>query len=290
MERYKEIIPEFEKFKQKIKTEQPHDIRINDIKASKKTVKNSLENEEIEFKEREWNEKFLKLDSNPSKTMAHWLGEFYIQESSSGIPPLALKPKPQDDIFDMCAAPGSKTTQISAMLKNKGNIIANDVNSNRIRGLLSNLYRLGCLNTQVTKKDARNFAEDHKFDKILLDAPCSGEGNVRNQEDLLEGAEQHEIDKISDLQEKLLEKAFRVCKSGGTIVYSTCTFAPEENELIVSKFLDKGELINPEFKFNHSPGITEWKDKSLDDELKKCVRVYPHQLDSGGIFVAKFKK
>jgi len=290
MDKYKEIIPEFKKFQKKIKTEQPHDIRINNLKASKETVKKSLNKEEIKFEERRWNEKFLKLNSNPSKTIAHWLGEFYIQESSSGIPPLALKPKPQDHILDMCAAPGSKTTQISAMLKNRGNIIANDINSNRIRALLSNLYRLGCLNTQVTKKDARNFSEDHKFDKILLDAPCSGEGNVRNQKDLLNGAEQHEIEKISNLQEKLLEKAFKLCKEGGTIIYSTCTFSPKENELIVSKFLEKGKLEKPKFKFDHCPGITEWKNETLDEELKKCVRVYPHQLDSGGIFVAKFKK
>lgn len=290
MERYKDIIPNYEKFKETIETPPPHDIRINSIKSSKKEVKKLLKSEGLEFKQREWNERFIKVKSNPSKTLAHWLGKFYIQESSSGIPPLALEPSSGDSILDMCAAPGSKTTQISDLMNNKGKIIANDILPDRTKGLLSNLYRLGCVNTIVTERDARNFPEKPKFEKVLLDAPCSGEGNVRVQEDLEEGASPSEIEELSNLQEELLEKAFRVCKEDGIIVYSTCTFAPEENELIVSKFLDKGNLINPNFEFNHTTGITEWEGKELDDELEKCVRVYPHHLDSGGIFVAKIRK
>ncbi len=290
MERYKDIIPNYEKFKETINIQPPHDIRINSIKSSKKEVRRLLKREGLEYKQREWNDKFIKVESNPSKTLAHWLGKFYIQESSSGIPPVALEPSPEDSILDMCASPGSKTTQISDLMNNKGEIIANDVSPNRTKGLLSNLYRLGCVNTVVTEKDARHFSEKPKFEKVLLDAPCSGEGNVRVQEDLEGGASSSEIEELSNLQEELLEKAFRVCKEGGIIVYSTCTFAPEENELIVSNFLDRGNLIDPNFEFKHADGITRWKGKELDDELEKCVRVYPHHLNSGGIFVAKIRK
>lgn len=290
MDRYKEIIPQFQKFKDVIKTSPPYDIRVNGIKSSIQEVKKFLKREGLEFEQREWNEKFIKVKSNPSKTLAHWLGKFYIQEYSSGIPPLALNPCPEDDVLDMCAAPGSKTTQISDMMNNEGQIIANDIRPARTKGLLSNLYRLGCVNTQVTERDARKLPGKPKFDKVLLDAPCSGEGNVRSQENLGGGASEARIEELSNLQERLLEKAFEVCKVNGIIVYSTCTFAPEENEFIVAKFLDKGKLMDPNFDFEHARGILEWDGESLNEELEKCVRVYPHNLDSGGMFVAKFKK
>ncbi len=290
MKRYKDIIPEYQEFEKIIENPQPFDIRVNEIKSSACEIKEFLKRKNLEFKQREWNEKFIKVKTNPSKTLAHWLGKFYMQESTSGIPPLALNPCSEDNILDMCAAPGSKTTQISDMMKNKGQIIANDIRHNRTKGLLSNIYRLGCVNAQVIEKDARKLSENKSFDRVLLDAPCSGEGNVRNQSDLLKGANQSKIEELSNLQGELLEKAFRICKDGGIIVYSTCTFAPEENEMLVSNFLDRGSLINPNFKFEHSKGVIEWNGNSLDKELRKCVRVYPHQLNSGGIFVAKFKK
>lgn len=290
MERYKEIIPNFDEFKKTINSPKPYDIRVNNIKSSKKEVQNFLEKKNIEYKQRKWNENFFKVKHKPGKTLAHWLGYYYVQESTSGIPPLVLNPKQNDKILDMCAAPGSKTTQISAMMKNKGEILANDVRQNRVRGLLSNIYRIGSTNVIVTERDGRNLPETPKFDKILLDVPCSAEGNVREKEELKDGAELHRIKSISKLQEQLLEKAFRMCKEGGEIVYSTCTFSPEENELNVKKFLDKGKLIDLEFNFPYSNGITEWDSEKLDDRLRKCVRIYPHHLNSGGIFIAKFKK
>ncbi len=290
MKKYKDIIPEFEDFEKVIRTEPPFDIRVNQIKSNEKEIKNFLKEKNFEFNQRKWNKKIFKLKSNPSKTITHWLGKFYIQEASSTIPPMALNPSSGEKILDMCAAPGSKTTQISAMMKNEGQIVANDVKTNRLRGLLSNLYRLGCLNIQVMKRDGRNLPEKEKFDKILVDVPCSSEGNVRTQEDLLSGAPPSKFEKLLPLQEGLLNKARKMCKDGGEIVYSTCTFNPKENEMIVSKFLDKLKLTDLNFDFEHSNGITKWKGNNLSNELKKCLRVYPHQIDSGGIFIAKFKK
>ncbi len=290
MDRYSEIIPDYDVFMEVVETHQPFDIRVNTNKTSIKEIKKSFKEQGIGFQQRKWNEKFFKVDERPGKLFQHWMGMIYSQESTSGIPPTAFNLKSNDKIIDMCAAPGSKTTQISALMNNKGDILANDRYSNRIKSLLANIYRLGCLNVKVIERDAREITERKKFDKVLIDSPCSAEGNLREKEYLREGADPEDIRNISLLQEQLLDKAFRLCKKGGEIVYSTCTFAPEENELNVQKFLERGELVDPKFCFEHSKGLIEWNGQKLSEELKKCVRVYPHQLDSGGIFIAKFKK
>ena len=290
MKRYKGIISDFEKFKEIMRKPPPNDVRVNTIKSSPEEIEKTLVKEGVKFDQRKWNDLFFTIRSNPSDTIFHWLGEYYIQEFTSGIPSLALDPRPEDRVLDMCAAPGSKTTQMSAMMKNKGEIMANDIRPARTRSLLSNLYRLGCVNVQVLERDGRNLPESPKFDKILVDAPCSGESTYRGGDEPLAKPNLKRIEELAGLQEKLLRKAFRMCKTGGTIVYSTCTFAPEENELVVSRFLEEGVLKNPDFDFPHSAGITEWNEKRLDNSLKRCVRIYPHHLNSGGIFLAKFRK
>ncbi len=290
MKRYKKIIPNYKEFKRKHQKEENFEIRTNKHKSTNKKIKKFLEKNNYQYTQRKWNKNFFKIDKNPSKTLYHWLGKYYIQEFSSGLPPMVLNPKPHDRVLDMCAAPGSKTTQISAMMKNQGEIISNDIRPERTRSLVSNLYRVGAVNFQVTERDGRNLPESPKFDKVLVDAPCSGEGDIDNMEEFEKGHDEKRIKDLSGLQEQLLAKAFRVCKEDGEIVYSTCTYAPEENESIVSKFLDRGLLKNVEFSFTHSSGITRWKDKTWPNELKNCLRIYPHQLDSGGIFIAKFKK
>lgn len=290
MERYRNIIPEFKRFKKVIHSPQPYDIRINTIKATVPEIKSLLTQTGFSFEQRDWNNEFLKVGFEPGKSILHWIGKYHVQESVSDIPPLALNPIPYDRVLDMCAAPGSKTSQMSALMDNTGEILANDISKNRIRSLLSNVSRLGCVNVQVFERDGRNIPEISKFDRVLVDAPCSAEGNARKNNDLLNGADTETITRISELQTSLLKKAFRLCKTGGTIVYSTCTFAPEENEIVVSKFLNHGKLEKTDLNLPHSLGITEWNDKKLGTELENCIRVYPHQLDSGGIFVAKFKK
>ena len=289
MERYRKIIPDFEEFKEVIETHQPYDCRVNTNKASFEEVRDELVEAGIGFEQRDWNENFLKLDRRPGKTFLHWLGKIYVQESTSAVPPLAFDLEEDNKVLDMCAAPGSKTTQISSMMNNRGDILANDVKANRTKSLLANVYRLGCVNIKVTERDARQIPEDRKFDRVLVDAPCSAEGNLREKEYLRTGAKMEDIKNVSALQEQLLDKAFRLCREGGEVVYSTCTFAPEENELNVQKFLDRGELVDPGFDFPHSKGVTEWNGEQLDNKLDRCVRVYPHQIDSGGIFVAKFR-
>lgn len=290
MERYRQVIPEFDRFAEVAETPMPNDVRLNTLKASRDELERLLAEDGVDFSRRDWNDGFYWIDTEPGKTFAHWLGAYYVQESTSGVPPLALDPQPGERVLDMCAAPGSKTTQMAAMMDNRGDILANDKSDGRMRALMANLYQTGCVNVRAVQNDGRQIPEDDKFDKVLVDAPCTGEGNLRSQDGMDQVSRQEERESLSELQEQLLEKAFRLCREGGTVVYSTCTFAPEENELVVRPFLDEHELTELSFDFPHSDGVTSWEGEELDPRLVNCVRVYPHQIDSGGMFVARFTK
>jgi NOL1/NOP2/sun family putative RNA methylase len=221
----------------------------------------------------------------------HFLGLIYIQEAASQIPAEVLDPKPGETVLDMAASPGSKTTQMAAIMKNKGTLIALDVNNPRLPSLKNNLERCGVKNCIVYKKDAM-YSEDLnlQFDKILLDAPCSG--NFTIEEKWFEKRNLEEIKEQAKTQRKLLESAIAVLKKGGTLVYSTCSLEPEENEENVDWLLEK----YPEIKLEKidlpigDPGITQPFGKRLKEEIKLCKRFWPHKTGMQGFFIAKIRK
>lgn len=284
MERYRSIIPNFASFLDTFEQPQPQDIRINTILSSREEV---LDTYSDVLTPRDFDERFFIFDGEPGKTVAHWRGAYYVQEATSGLPPLVLEPEPGERVLDMCAAPGSKTSQMAAMMENTGELVANDVSGNRLRGLLSNTYRTGCVNTTVTERDGRTIPEDQQFDKVLVDAPCTGEGNARDQDELRDGVDPAKARDLAGLQRGLLKKALRLCKPDGEIVYSTCTFAPEENEMVVDAVLDEASLVPIDMPCDHTEGITAWQGTELASRLTRTKRVYPHQLDAGGIFIAR---
>jgi len=224
-------------------------------------------------------------------------GEFYIQDLSSMMPCIILSPSEKDVILDLCASPGSKTTYLSMMMKNKGTIIANDYDLERIYVLNSNLYRCSCTNTIVTRNDAIQLCKnllkiDAKFDKILLDVPCSGEGIIKNDKEKIEKWNIQEINKLSNIQKKIIASAIPLLKNNGSLVYSTCTYAPEENEEVIDfalkNFPIEIEKINiPLFS---REGITTWYGKKYDERVRLCKRIYPQDNKSDGFFIAKLKR
>lgn len=225
----------------------------------------------------------------------HVLGYYYVQEISSMLPPLALDPKPGDFVLDLFASPGSKTTQMAARMENQGTIIANDLKMDRIRILASNLERCGVTNTVVSRKDAVVLCEKlkkagYKFDKILVDAPCSGEGTLRSSPKTFKMWNPKVVTNLSRLQKKFVASAFNCLKKNGTLIYSTCTHAPEENEEIVNFVIDnfpvKVETLSLPLKCR--PGIKKWKDHTYSSEVEKTCRIYPQDNDSEGFFVSKF--
>src|SRR3989338_8469602 len=180
-------------------------------------------------------------ESALGKDLLHQIGHIYLQEAASMLPVALLDPKPNETILDLCAAPGSKTTQIAAKMQNTGVIVANDVQEKRLWTLHAALQRSGALNTILTSKNGEWFGGNmtERFDRVLCDAPCSAQGIARKDPGALKLCTDKNITKLKSMQLKLLESAIHAAKVGGRIVYSTCTLTPEENEEVVMETVMK---------------------------------------------------
>ena len=233
------------------------------------------------------------------KATEHILGYYYVQEITSMMPIIALQPNENDILLDLCASPGSKTTQAGAMMENKGTIIANDLNIGRISILSANLERCAVTNTIITRHDGLELCAKLKksktrikFDKVLVDAPCSGEGNIRCSPRTYQEWSEGLVENLGRRQKKLASTALELLKHGGTMVYSTCTHAPEENEEVVQHLLDNYdiEIMPISLPIKTRPGIKEWKNKTFHPSIKHACRIYHHDNDLEGFFLCKIKK
>jgi len=278
-------------------------IRCNTLKISPEKLKKRLEERVWKIKQpyKEYPEiMIIESDLGPGelgKAEEHLLGYFYVQEISSMLSILALRPTEEDIFLDLCASPGSKTTQAASMMNNKGSIIANDSKLNRLIILASNLEKCGVSNTVITQNDGIDLCIRYKreqifFDKILVDAPCSGEGTLRSSPETFAMWNEKMTGKFARIQKHLAANAMGCLKVGGELLYSTCTHAPEENEEIIQHLLNNFDIsieqINLPLKTRE--GITEWQGKKYSEEIKKCVRIYPQDNDTEGFFLCKIKK
>jgi NOL1/NOP2/sun family putative RNA methylase len=221
----------------------------------------------------------------------HSLGYIYVQEAVSMIPPVVLNPKPGEIVLDMCASPGSKTTQLAAIMKNKGVLVANDFTGERLMPLGVNVRRCGLTNTIITLMKGQQIKTE--FDRMLVDAPCSGTGTIRKSLKTLKVWNPYMVRRLAGIQKQLIDNAFRHLKSGGTMVYSTCTLEPEEDEGVVSFLLDKYENAKTEeIKLDIKRGepVTEFGNMKFNDQVDKCLRIWPQDNNTEGFFVAKIKK
>ena len=305
LERMKKLLgKEFQEYLEILKKPVQNSIRCNTLKISPEELLKRL-------RSKNWsvNQPFkdcpeimiIKNDLAPGelgRSLEHLLGYYYVQEIASMLPVLALKPGPEEFVLDIAAAPGSKTTQIAAEMKGSGSIIANDSSLKRLKILASNLERCGVSNTIITKKDGialcrRLKEQSFQFDKILVDAPCSGEGTIRSSPITALMWNPKTIKILSRLQKALLASAIEILKPGGEIVYSTCTHAPEENEDVVDFILEKFPDIKIEsikLPIKCRSGITEWDGNNYNQEVKKSCRIYPQDSDTEGFFIAKMKR
>lgn len=309
LERMKKIFSDekdFKKYLEILKTQPVKSIRCNKLKISPEKLKEKLEknyNWKIIQLWKDYPEvMIIKSDLEPGelgRSIEHLLGYYYIQELASMLPIIALKPQPHETILDLCSAPGSKTTQIASEMQNTGTIIANEVSLGRIKILASNLERCGVANTIITKKDGLALCnklrkEKYQFDKILVDAPCSGEGTLRSTYKTYLMWNINTIKKLSKIQKNLFKAAFEILKPNGEIIYSTCTHAPEENEEIVDfmlkEFKDKIKIEKIDLPITPRQGITKWQDEKYSDEVKYSCRIYPQDNNTEGFFIAKFRR
>ena len=238
--------------------------------------------------------KVIKGNELAGKTIEHILGFYYIQGLSSMLPALVLSPYKDDIVLDLCAAPGSKTTQLAELMNNKGILIANEIQLSRLKALVHNIERLNIINTGVIHQKGELLSKIYSdyFDKILVDAPCSGLGIIQKKGEVIQWWNEEKVTVLAGLQLKLLIAAIKMLKMGGEVVYSTCTMTAEENESIISKVLSKYpvELIDVTLPILSGKGLISSASENFRPELQKSKRIFPWETGSDGFFIAKLRK
>ncbi len=272
----------------------PNDsIRCNVLRGSCNSLIKRLEERGFRFERVAWSSRCFEAIDTPfslSSTPEHLTGWFYILDKASCLPAEVLDPKPGEYVADLASAPGGKLTHVVELMGNDGLVLAFERNPKRIPSLLSNIERMGSLIVKVLNEDAYNAPRYGPFDRVLLDAPCTGEGVIGRDPSRKTSKGPKDLALMHKVQVALLNKALDSLKPGGVLVYSTCSIAPEEDELVIKaivesrddvRVLDSGEA--------GSPGLEEYLGFTLD-EASKCRRLWPHVHGSEGFFVCKMKK
>ena len=236
---------------------------------------------------------FYEESDMPSRHPFYFAGLYYLQEPSAMAPAARLPVRPGDRVLDLCAAPGGKATELAFRLRGKGILTANEISASRGKALLKNMELMGAANVLITNEKpgalSRVFGE--YFDKILVDAPCSGEGMFRKEPEVIKSWDPNRPAYFAKLQENIVDEAVKMLKPGGLMMYSTCTFSKEENEGTVSGLL----LRHPEMELcpiqpweGFSSGVPDWGDGN--PQLERCVRIWPHRMEGEGHFMALLRK
>lgn len=292
----KESADEYVKY---IEKEPVQFIRVNSLKTDKHSLSIILnEKYSIQTEEIKGFDNALKIvkDENDltGKTLEHLLGLYYVQGLSSMLPPLVLKPSSDDIVMDLCSAPGSKTTQMAEMMNNDGTLVVNEIELDRIKSLVFNLDRMSIVNTGIihSKGEILSKYYNNRFDKILVDAPCSGLGIIQKKEEVSKWWSLDRVQKLQDLQTRLLVAAIKMAKAGGEIVYSTCTLSVEENEMVIDKILSKYpvEVEEVDLPVKTHKAFTSYNGVEFNKSLNKAVRILPWEINSDGFFLIKLRK
>lgn len=254
------------------------------LNRNKKNVERVLDQNYVEHHPIVENGYLYDENYHPGRSAYFLAGLYYIQEPSAMLVADALPIEPDDFVLDMCAAPGGKSCEIASRLTGEGVLIANDIEASRARILSENIERFGLDNTIVTNVDPMRFTKQYQeaFDKIVLDAPCSGEGMFRKLEQAIDTWSEEKVLECAHIQKNLLKGAYDMLKQGGMVIYSTCTYSYEENEAMVHYAVD--ELGFELLPLNKSNGLCPGVD------LDEVVRCYPHHYRGEGHFIALLRK
>lgn len=301
LERMKKMLEtEYDEFLMALEQDRHQALRLNRLKpgSNGRSAAETLSDTLSYLSRVPWAEEgyYYPSDHQPGKHPYHEAGLYYIQEPSAMAPVELLKVQPGERILDLCAAPGGKSTQIAAKLQRKGLLLCNEIHPARAKILSGNIERMGICNAIVTNEPPKRLAElfPEYFDKILVDAPCSGEGMFRKNQIACEEWSPENVVQCAERQDEILDEAAKMLRPGGQLVYSTCTFASEENEGSVSRFLDRhGDFtLQPIDKSSFSSatcdGVPEWGNGM--SELCGTLRLWPQRIKGEGHFAALLQK
>ncbi|CAG7999693.1 unnamed protein product [Penicillium olsonii] len=284
-------------------TPRPVVIRTNTLRTNRRSLAQALINRGVVLEPvGKWSKVGLQVFESPvplGATPEYLAGHYILQAASSFLPVMALAPQPNERVLDMASAPGGKTTYMSALMRNTGCVIANDASKPRAKGLIGNIHRLGCKNTIVTHMDARTAFPKAMggFDRVLLDAPCTGTGVISKDPGVKTSKNERDFLAIPHMQRQLLLAAIdsvdHASKTGGYIVYSTCSVTVEENEAVVQYVLRKRpnvKIVDTGLGGFGSPGFLSYMGKTFDPKMALTRRYFPHRENVDGFYVCKLKK
>ncbi len=224
-------------------------------------------------------------------------GYYYVHRDAAPlVAALILEPSPEDKVLDGCAAPGGKATHLAQLMKGRGLVVANDIVLYRLRALVGHVLRMGLWNIVVTWSDLRKMPRitRKRYDKVLLDVPCSAEGAIMFDKKRKKKTTQLDLARIVAREIELLNAGLDLLKDNGILLYVTCSIAPEENEYVITRILEMRndvDVVEPPRKlFNWSPGITRFHKLSFDDRVRKCIRIWPHIHNMMGMFMCLLSK
>lgn len=294
LERMKTLLgDEYEDFLQSFDGEHYRGLRVNTRKIS---AEDFLQKQVFELRKVPWTENgfYYGEQDQPGKHPLHEAGTYYIQEPSAMAPVPFLEVKPEERVLDLCAAPGGKTTQLADAMEGKGILVSNEIHPARAKILSENVERMGVVNCIVTNETPQRLADRFPgyFDKVLVDAPCSGEGMFRKREVACEEWSPENVTLCAERQDEVLSCAARMLAPGGRLVYSTCTFAPEEDEGTISRFLHSHEDFRI-VEVSKPEGFMSGKEEWIGDPvpgLEHTMRLMPHQVQGEGHYLAVLQR
>lgn len=287
---------EYDAFMQTYEEPRRFGLRVNTAKIS---VEEFVQLAPFHLKPIPWisNGFYYEREDDPARHPFYYAGLYYLQEPSAMTPASILPVEPGEHVLDLCAAPGGKATALAAKLRGEGLLVANDISASRAKALLKNLEIFGVKNSFVTNAVPAKLADqfEEAFDKILVDAPCSGEGMFRKDIANAKAWSLEKVENCAKIQREITQQAVRMLRPGGLMLYSTCTFSAEENEETIAELLERCpemELLEIPHQEGFSHGMPRLLSKSYDcaEEIKKCVRIFPHKMEGEGHFLALLKK
>lgn len=276
---------EYDAYLNSFEEKRVYGLRVNTLKIS---VKDFLKINPFHLTPIPWTDDgfYYEEEDRPAKHPYYFAGLYYLQEPSAMYPAQALEIEEGDLVLDCCAAPGGKSSKLACKLKESGTLFANDISVSRAQVLLKTLENQGVKNAVVMAEDISRIDRFHEcFDKILIDAPCSGEGMFRKESDLIRSWQEKGNSFYAPIQKQIIASAIDMCKPGGMILYSTCTFSPKEDEEVIEYALS----ICPELKVLPLKKY-EGFEEGLSENTKGCVRLYPHRIAGEGHFIALLQK